>query len=171
MLENGHSKSSNCRKHFFSLKKWIIITIISMIAVTITFFVINEKRSANYSFDETANDYFYRFNYAFPDSDKYMFHSLEAYYIEDDDLPGIVHYFFHAKYTAYIELLEKWSDIEEVAYGHNGKLENSFCLSWDNLDGFEDAVAQFNRAVKDGVKKTYTMQEIQKLIEKNRLNE
>lgn len=44
-------------------------------------------------------------------------------------------------------------------------LNNSYCLSWDDLNGFEEVNKEFQRAKKEGVHKSYSNTEIEKLIE------
>lgn len=91
--------------------------------------------------------------------------------MEDENLKGVVHYYIHAKYRAYIDILEEWDDIDEVSYGDNERIENSYSLSWDSIEGFEDVNERFNKAVKDGTHKTYTAEEIETLINNNKPKE
>ena len=151
-----------------ALRKPSVILPVLAVLVIAALAIILTACGKKYSFEQVENQYFHIFNSAFQDPEDYEFHSLEAYCMEDDNLPGKVHYFIHAKFKGYIDIDEEWAEIEEVFYGDNGELEGFYCLSWDSIEGFEDINEQFDRAVKEGQKKTYSMQEIQELIDQNR---
>lgn len=89
------------------------------------------------------------------------FHSLDAYYLEDTKT-----FYYNGKYTSYSSGDNRWYDIDEVSYGSFGHFENSYCLSWDKLYGYEEADREYKRALKEGVHKTYTQEEIQALLDK-----
>lgn len=94
------------------------------------------------------------------DEGEYEFYSLDAYYLLDT---GLI--FYNAKYKAYIELEDKWVDVDEVVYGRKDKFENKYCRSWDDLNGFEGIDKEFERTVKEGRHKEYTQEEIKELLE------
>ncbi len=86
-------------------------------------------------------------------------------------MPGVVNCYAHAKYAGLIESNEEWAEIDEVYFGDDGLLYSFYCLHWDSIEGFEDVNAQYERAIKEGVKKVYTPEEIEALLEKNRQKE
>ena len=167
MSESGLFKFSLKRKKRNILISLIIILIVACIFV---FFLFHE-REKKYSFDEIEKDWFTRFNFTYPNSDEYEINSLDVYCIEDDNLPQVVNYYVHAKFKAYNNFPEfdmvGWDEIDEVSYGRNGHIEVSYCLSWDNINGFESINEDFNKAIKEGYHKSYTQEEIEKLIEEN----
>lgn len=126
------------------------------------------RRPKNIPFAQVEEQYFHNFNVTFPNPEKYSFESFDAYCMEDKKLKGVLHYFIHAKYRAYIDILREWDDIDEVSYGDNGEIENTYCLSWDSIEGFEDVNEEFNKALKEGIHKTYTTEEIENLIKNNK---
>ena len=171
MWESGHSNGVKEKNAFKFLNKYLVIIPVSaalVIALLTVIIACGGKEDKEYLFDEVADNYAFIFNRIFYNPEGYKFHSLDIYCLEDDDLPGIVHYFVHAKYRAYIEIDEEWAEIDEVYYGDNGMLESFYCLSWDTIEGFEEVNEQFNIAVKEGHKKTYSIQEIQDIIDRNK---
>ncbi|MBP3238786.1 MAG: hypothetical protein J6M24_06915 [Lachnospiraceae bacterium] len=131
------------------------------------------KKKARFSFDEIEKAYFLQFNFGLSNPDEYKFKSLDIYCIEDSNISERVHFFVNAKYDEYYDMPEfdlvGWKEIDEVAYGENGKLYGSYCLNWESTEllGFEDEIKWFNKAVKEGKHKSYSQEEIQKLIEEN----
>ena len=121
-----------------------------------------------YFFKDVEAQFFYIFNSTYPISELYRFKSMEAFCMDNQENEGGDHYFVHACYSAYSELDEKWNEIEVVRYGDNGNLENAFFLNWPNnvLEHYQGAQTLYQRAVKEGIKKTYTMEEIQEMIDK-----
>lgn len=174
MLENGHSEKED--KRISKSKKWfgavcIAVIILVLLGVVLFFDHRAKIKKENDYFDQILEQYFYNFNVAFPDSESYSFESLDAYCMEDENKKGVIHFYVNAKYKAYIDISEEWDDIDEVSYGDNGELENSYSLSWDSIEGFEDVNESFNKAVKEGTHKTYTIKEINDLINNNKPKE
>ena len=167
MLENGRSNNekSNSKKKYIGIVGALAAVLI--LAGLLIYFV-RKPDKMKYSFDKIEEQYFYNFNVAFPNADNYSFESVDAYCIEDEEQKNVIHYYIHAKYKAYIDILEKWDNIDEVSYGTNEKLENSYSLSWDSIKGFEDVNENFKKAVKEGVHKSYTAKEIETLINQNK---
>ncbi len=85
--------------------------------------------------------------------------TLDAYYLETEDKV-----FYNIKYRMYFEADRTWYEVDQVKYGVNGEWINAYCLSWDQLYGYEDVNAVFERAKKEGVHKTYTKEEIEKRL-------
>jgi len=170
MQVSGRSeKPKGNKKKLFSGKcKILILAFALIVSGVVLYFVLSKnKDKKEYSFTEIENQFFYMFNVTFPKPENYEFYSVEAYCIDDDNISGMVHYFVHAKYKAFIDIENKWAEIDEVAFGDNGRLENSYCLSWPSIDGFESENELFQRAVREGTKKSYSAQEIQELLRKN----
>ena len=75
------------------------------------------------------------------------------------------HIFFSLILTKAELVAVKWEDIDEVMYGPYGKIHNMYCLSWDDLSGFEDINEEYKETKKNGVHKTYTVDDVEKLID------
>ena len=141
-----------------SKKKWIIIGIIAVLAFNVIGGIIINYIYGKAAFSKNEKLFFQMFANTY-DEGEYEFYSLDAYYLMDT---GYV--FYNAKYKAYIELEDKWVDVDEVVYGRKGKFDNKYCRSWDDLNGFEDIDKEFERTVKEGRHKEYTQEEIEKLL-------
>lgn len=141
-------------------KKRLIVFIIVLFAILISVVVyrtLNKKEEV--SFDENDKLFFDMFVNQF-EPEEYEFYSLDAYYLEDTR-----EYYYNAKYKCYSSIDDKWYEIDEVTYGALNKFYNSYCLSWDDLNGFEEVDKEFQRAKKEGVHKSYSSKDIEKLIE------
>lgn len=136
-----------------------------MVMLLIAASVFINNREKKYPFDQVAENWAFLFNRIW---DQYEMHSLEVYFMKDDILPGVVNCYAHAKYAGFVETDEDWAEIDEVYFGDDGLLYSFYCLSWDSIEEFEDVNAEYERAVKEGVKKVYTPEEIEALLEKNR---
>ena len=172
-MKSGMSEAGNSNEKVNKKYKWIVLILLLAISLIIVAFVLAhfEKSKNSYSFDQVEKVFFEKFNFSFPDQKDYEFHSLDAYCIEDENIPDTYHYFVDAKYKAYFNYSDDeddngWYEIEEVHFGRNG-LDAYYCLNWDNIEGFEKENELFNKAVKEGHHKSYTQEEIQKLIEEN----
>lgn len=88
-------------------------------------------------FEDNAKLYFKMFADTY-EEDEYEFYSLDAYYFMDTGM-----YYVNGKYKAYSELEDEWIDIDQVVYGAKGKVNNMYCRSWDDLNGFEDIDKEF----------------------------
>ncbi len=143
-METGHTK---CKK------KIIIVSVLVVLALAELVFVLMRSR-ANI-FDVNDERFFYFFENS-NEPGEYEVYSLDAYYLEEEK-----EYFYNVKYSLYIPSLDEWSDIDEVLFGNYGMFHNFYCLNWDDLDGFVEAKARFNRAKKEGIHKTYTMEGIE----------
>ena len=142
-----------------SKKKLIIIGIIAVLACNIIGGIIINFFMGKSAFSKNEKLYFEMFANTY-DEGEYEFYSLDAYYLLDT---GLI--FYNAKYKAYIELEDKWVDVDEVVYGRKDKFENKYCRSWDDLNGFEGIDKEFERTVKEGRHKEYTQEEIEELLE------
>lgn len=149
-MESGHIKS-----------KKIVIIIIALIAIIsiggIVFFILNNDKEV--SFDSNDKEYFKMYVNLF-EPGEYEVHSLDAYYLEDTKT-----FYYNGKYTCYSSTDDTWYDVDEVSYGSIGHFENSYCLSWDSLYGYDEVDDEYKRALKEGVHKTYTQKEIQDLLD------
>lgn len=125
-------------------------------ALCIYYFVKDDK----ISFEANESEFFKQFADLYKTDEEYEFYSLDAYYLEDID-----EVYFNAKYKAYSPAEDKWYDIDEVMYGSLGHFENSYCLSWDQLYGFDSVDKDFKRAQKEGIHKSYSKEEIERLLE------
>lgn len=147
---------------------WVIAAAVVACAVLALCFLTNQRRYADPMFETVEKQYFRLFNKTFSDPEGYEFHSLEVYSMKDENIPHRWHYFFHAKYRAFIEIDQEWSEIEEVTFGDSSGLEYFYCLTWDSIEGYEQVNDEFNQAVKEWKKKTYTMEEIRTLLAQNK---
>lgn len=150
-------------------KAIVLLVILAALSLGVFFILTNSKEKSNADpfFETVEKQYFSLFNSVFPNPDGYEFHSLEVYSIRDENIPDRYHYFFHAKYNAYIEMEKEWSEIDDVTFGDSGGIEGFYCLSWDSIEGYEKINERFNRAVKEGEKKVYSLEEIKLLLEQN----
>lgn len=119
----------------------------------------DKGKDAGVSFKSNDECFFRLFANQFTPED-YKFTSLDAYYLKDTDK-----YYYNAKYTLYISTEGEWFDIDDVYVGKKGQINSSFCLSWDDLNGYEEAAKEFERAKSEGVHRTYTTGEIQSSLE------
>ena len=159
MLVSGHS---NSKKKATNRNKVIILT--TVVCVAVLFGVVGlRNHRPQYSFDMIADKFFAFFTSVFPDEQSYTFQSMDGYCIEDE--MGKVTFYLNAKYEAYYEDDDEWVKIDEVYYGDEN-YSNTYCLSWDDLNGFEEVNEDFKVAVKDGYHKEFVMEEIQDLINK-----
>ena len=110
------------------------------------------------AFDANEELYFKMFANTY-DEGEYEFYSLDAYYLIDT---GLV--FYNGKFKAYIELEDKWVDVDQVVYGTRGNVENMYCRSWEDLYEFEEIDKEFQRTIEDGMHKEYTKEEIEELL-------
>lgn len=151
-MVNGHIK----RKKII-----IVLTIIILMTLCVVFGVyLFLKRDGEVSFEMNDKEYFRQFVYLYETNEEYEFYSLDAYYLKDTRT-----YYYNGKFKIYLQMDDAWYDIDEVKYGSIGHFENSYCLSWDGLHGFENVDKEFKRAQKEGVHKTYTQEEISKFLE------
>ncbi len=141
-----------------SKKMYVVFGIVAALIVAAVVILAVLFRKDPVSFEENDKLYFKMFANLW-EEDQYEFESLDAYYLSDTGK-----YYYNAKYSAYIELEEAWSSIDEVRYGGYAKFYNCFCLSWDSLYGFEAENEEFKRAQLEGVHKTYTQSEIEALL-------
>lgn len=137
----------------------VIIIIASILIIAIIVGVSFLWLKGKVSFDANDKEFFRQIALVY-EEDEYQLHSLDAYYLSDTKT-----FFYNAKYTSYSPIDEKWYDVDEVKYGTIGKFHNFYCLSWDSLHGFEGVNEEFKQAVKEGVHKTYTQEELQKLLD------
>lgn len=142
-----------------SKKKLIIIGIIAVLVCNVIGGIIINLVFGKAAFSKNEKLYFEMFANTF-DEGEYEFYSLDAYYLMDT---GLI--FYNGKYKAYIELEDKWVDVDEVVYGRKGKFDNKYCRSWDDLYGYEDIDKEFERTMKEGIHKEYTQEEIKELLE------
>lgn len=140
-----------------SRKKVTIAIVVAIIIIGVISLLIYRKYKVSFELNDKA--YFNMFTNSF-EQGECEFKSLDAYYLRDTRT-----YYYNAKYTFYEEIEGKWCDVDEVAYGSIGHFENMYCLSWDTLHGFDEVDKEFKRAVKEGVHKTYTEEEIQEMLE------
>lgn len=154
------SKEKNGIMGHGRINKKICIVILGILcislSVAICYFVRDKKKV---TFEDNGKLYFKLFANTF-DEDEYEFHSLDAYYLEDTQT-----YYYNGKYKAYIVLEGKWCEIDEVNYGRYKVFDNMYCRSWDELYGYEDVDKEFERAMREGIHKSYTKEEIEKLLE------
>ncbi len=146
------------REHNRKKKTVISVLVFSALAIALVVGILVFMRKEEVSFDAMDERYFYFFSNAY-DVGEYEFYSLDAYYQEETG-----EYFYNAKFAQYMSRFDDWSDIDQVMYGKHGELYNFYCLNWDDLDGFEAVNVRFERAKKEGVHKTYTLEEIEKGI-------
>ena len=138
-----------------------LIVIIGIIAVLVCIVVVGigfNHVFKEVSFSENEELYFKMFVDTF-DEGGYEFYSLDAYYLMDT---GMIYY--NGKYKAYIEIEDKWYDVDEVVYGNKGIIYSKYCRSWDQLYGFEGIDEDFERAKEEGMHKEYTKEEIEELL-------
>lgn len=148
----------------------IIVIIVLALALigTVSFFILKKD---NYEVDFSTNEakFFYIFGKDYVPNE-YTIKSLDAYYLDEGDSTpagdNTGTYFFHIVYRFYFEHDEKWYDIDEVDYGPYGYIENCYCLSWDDIEGFEEINEKFQQAVKNGVHKSYDVSKFQEYIDK-----
>lgn len=154
--ENGIMEHRNTRrkKIYVAIAFLIILLIVSGVARYLV-----QKKIERVSFDENAKLYFYIFADTY-NQNEYEFYSLDAYYLEDSNM-----YFYNGKFKGYTSIDDTWSDIDQVCYGENKYFDNMYCRSWDELYGFEDVDKEFERAMREGIHKSYTKEEIEKLLE------
>ncbi len=157
MLVSGHSDN---RKKATNRNIVIILTSVVCVAVLLGVIVLRNHRP-QYSFDMIADKFFAFLTSVFPDERSYIFQRLDGYCMEDE--MGEVTFYLNAKYEAYYEDDDEWVKIDEVYYGDKN-YSNTYCLSWDDLNGFEEVNEDFKEAVKEGYHKEFTMEEIQNLI-------
>lgn len=148
-MEKGNIKS----------KRLVPIVIILVVVIVIGGIVAVILNNNKVSFALNDEAYFKMYVNLF-DEGECKFHSLDAYYLEDTKT-----FYYNGKYTSYSSSDDKWYNVDEVSYGSVGHFENSYCLSWDKLYGYEEADSEYKRALKEGVHKTYTQQEIQELLD------
>ena len=167
MSESEHSNDN--RTAVFWRRGLFIFAIILAVSTGVLVWISFSKREEknNISFNAIEERYFTMFNKDYPDPEDYKFQSLEAYAIEDEDAPWRVYYFVHERYRGWVEIDNEWADYDVVYYGDNGSLENFFCVNatQDILEFYREPMERYNKAVKEGVKKTYTLAEIQKMID------
>ena len=89
--------------------------------------------------------------------------SVDAYFLKDKDHPLGGTYYYNFKYNLLV--IDEWCEIDKVIHGHYGDVSGTFCFNWDNLEGFEDEIKEFEKAKKEGIHNTYTDEEIEKLME------
>ena len=139
--------------------------------LAVALIIVYRKKNVRYSFSEIEKNWALDFNFTYPDPAEYEIHSLDIYCVKDDNLPKTFQYYVRTKYKSYNDFPEfgiiGWGEVDKVSFGTNGRIEGSYCLSWDNIDGFESVNEEFNKAVKEGHHKSYTQEEIRKLIEEN----
>lgn len=135
----------------------IIALIILVSALCVLLFI---KSMGKVSFETNDKEFFRQFVSLYENDDEYEFYSLDAYYLEDTRT-----FFYNAKYKSYSPIDDTWYEVDEVRYGSMGHFENSYCLSWDELYGFDEVDKEFKQAQKEGIHKTYTQDEINTLFE------
>lgn len=149
---NMENTSTNKKKLYIGIALFMVILIIGG-----SVFLFLHKQV---SFEENDKLYFKMFANTY-EQDEYEFYSLDAYYLEDTQM-----YYYNAKFKGYSSIDDTWYDVDEVAYGRIQKFFNSYCLSWDELYGFEEENKEFERAQKEGIHKTYTKDEIKEFLDK-----
>lgn len=138
--------------------KRIIICIVAILIVFAFVVVYKIFNREEISFSENDKLFFDMFVNQF-EQDEYEFYSLDAYYLEDEK-----EFYYNAKYKCYSSVDDTWYEIDEVTYGSLNKFYNSYCLSWDDLQDFEEVNKEFQRARKEGIHKTYTSDEIEEFL-------
>ncbi len=143
-------------EHTKSKKKIIIISILAVLVVLV--FVLMRSRAG--SFEANDEEFFYYFANT-TDPERCEVYSLDAYYLKDID-----GYYYEIKYALRIEGEEEWTDIDKVMFGISGMFNGYFCLNWDERDlaDFAEERGRFERAKKEGVHRTYTLQEVNEAI-------
>ena len=149
-MEHGYTRNK---------KKCLIIVIFIMILIVVGIVWHIMQKEENVSFEDNGKMYFNIFADTYKQNE-YEFYSLDAYYLEDSNM-----YFYNGKFKGYTSFDNTWSDIDQVCYGKNKYFDNMYCRSWDELYGFEDVDKEFERAMREGVHKSYTKEEIEKLLE------
>ena len=168
MSGSGHS-TKNKTGVFLRRGLFIFLIILAILAGVFVWISFSKGKENNkISFNAIEEQYFAMFNYDYPDPNSYEFQSLEAYAIEDEDAPWRVYYFVHERYRGWVEIDNEWADYDVVYYGDNGHLENFFCVNEPQafLEFYREAMERYNKAIKEGVKKAYTLVEIQEMIDK-----
>lgn len=143
---------------------FVILLVIGIILILTIAVIIRKTTSDGVSFDDNEKAFFQYFSYFNSNSEEYKVKNLDAYYYDNGTPLGI--YFFRVQYSCCYEEENKWYDIDEVIYGSKGKIENSYCLSWDSLNGFEEKNKEFQQAVKNGVHKSYDVSKFQEYLDK-----
>lgn len=165
-MVTGHLIKKSKRTNIYKTGICVFGGIIALAFVVLCVFQIKGKDNKDYHYEEAERQFFYIFNRSFPDPDGYHFRSLETYCLEDEISSERMYIFIRAQFDGYVEIDNEWADMDLVYYGENGHVDAFFGLNWKNLEGFEKQVEQYQKAVKEGIKKTYTMEEIQEMIDK-----
>ena len=148
-----------------SRKKIVIIAVccVLILVAAVAAVIYANKGIDEVSFDANEEAFFTVFTYGHEPED-FKIESVDAYYYKKSS-NAIGKYYFHAVYTIYFEPDEEWFDIDEITYGGYGQTENTFCLNWDDIEGFESQYEDYKEAVEKGVHKSYTKEEIDSLVE------
>ena len=111
---------------------------------------------------EANDDRFFRSVLALLESSDIEIKSVDAYFLKEKDNPlGGTYYNF--KYNLLV--IDEWCEIDEVIYGPYASVRGTFCFNWDDLEGLEDEIKEFENAKKEGIHNTYTDEEIENLME------
>ena len=148
------------RRRKMERKKYLIIAVVVTIATAIAVIATLKLFKSDEIKYEESDKAFARTFTGICEPGKYEIKSLDVYYSEDTGT-----YYYNIKYKLYVDLNKKWEDIDEVMYGPYGKIHNMYCLSWDDLSGFEDINEEYKETKKNGVHKTYTVDDVEKLID------
>ncbi len=140
-------------------KKYVVIAFLSILLIVIGVAGYYMQKVEKISFEDNGKMYFKIFADTY-NQNEYEFYSLDAYYLEDSNM-----YFYNGKFKGYTSFDDTWSDIDQVCYGKNKYFDNMYCRSWDELYGYEDVDKEFERAMREGIHKSYTKEEIEKLLE------
>ena len=166
MLAHGRSTRRSTHANMNKIGICVFICFIIIACGVLYIIQVKGKQNKDYHVDEAERQFFYIFNRTFSNPEGYHFRSLETYCLEDDISPERVYIFIRAQFDGYIEIDNEWADMDLVYYGENGHLDSFFGLNWEDIEAFERHVEQYQKAVKEGVKKTYTLAEIQEMIDK-----
>lgn len=142
---------------------WAAAAFVVIAAVSIVFLIVKHKDAA-VSFEASDRCYFSSFNRTFKNPDEYRIQSVDAYYDRSTE-----RYYYECVHTFYDPQEDVWSDtIDEVNVLYSDQIEWIFCLSWDDLTGYEDRVQAFEAAKKNGVHQSYSEEKIKECLEKYR---
>lgn len=119
------------------------------------------KSKKEVKFDENAKYYFDIFIDRY-EQDEYEIYSFDAYYLED-----VKEWYFHVRYTYYSSEGNEWCKIDEVAHftpGINIECKAVIVDEYEEVNNELTNVQGFQRAKKAGKHKSYTDEDIEKLL-------
>lgn len=159
------------KKH--SKKKIILIVLIViglMIGAVYVLFVRPYIQHYDYwnkaQFGESEGTFFTFFSRIHSDPNEYKIKSLDAYFLSATEDLSKGTYYWHVVYDMYLE--GEWKEVDAVLYGSRDKIENLYCLSGDTPieSGFKEENEEYERAVTEGIHKSYDISKFRDYIDK-----